>query len=432
MRKVEFCLENGKVPVGNNLVEAGIAVDGGKIVSVSKKSSLPKAEETVDVKGSLILPGVVDPHVHFRDPGFTEKEDFYSGSKAAVAGGVTTVCDMPNTSPETKDREKFNEKKKLGEDKSLLDFGLHGMLTSNSGNSEELLERGAVSLKLYPEKCEESNVSKIRGEGNILTVHPEDPAFLSKIGQDGDVDDFLEARPKKAESSEIYKILSMVSNFQPHFCHVTNEKSIEIIGDAKRDRTVTCEVTPHHLLLDDNDFRKQGSHLKIYPPLRPERDRKKMIQALRAGLIDMVATDHAPHTKEEKEKDIPNASAGIAGIETSLPLLFTLATEGKLSLFRLIEAMCEYPARIFGLRNENGIQKGVLKPGADADITVLNQNKEWEIKGEKLHGKTKFTPFEGEKVKGKPELTLVRGKKVYEKGKIVGEKGHGKFIPRRK
>ncbi len=432
MRKVDFCLKNGKVPVGNRLMEAGIAIEGEKIVSISKEASLPEADETVDVGGSLILPGVVDPHVHFRDPGFPKKEDFFTGSKAAVAGGVTTVCDMPNTSPETVDVDKFREKRKIADDKSLLDFGLHGMLTSNSDSGEELLENGAVSLKLYPEKCEDSNVANFDGEKDILTVHPEDPSLLSDVEEDGDVEDFLESRPKKAESSEIYKILSMVSNFHPHFCHVTNEKSVEIIGDAKQDRNVTCEVTPHHLLLDDNDFRKKGSHLKMYPPLRSERDRKKMVQALRTGLIDIVATDHAPHTEEEKGKDIPDASAGIAGIETSLPLIFTLVTEGKISLFRMIEAMSEYPARIFGLQNENGVQKGVLKPGADADITVLNQKEEWEIRGEDLHGKTKFTPFEGKKVKGKPELTLVRGEKVYEKGKIVGEKGHGKFIPRRK
>ncbi len=431
MKKVDLCLKNGKIPTSNSLVEAGIAIDEGKIVSISKKSSLPDSEETIDVEGKLILPGVVDTHVHFRDPGFPEKEDFSTGSKAAAAGGVTTVCDMPNTSPKTDSREKFREKKAIGDKKSYIDFGLHGMFTSAIKEGKKLLEEGAVSLKLYPEICDDSKISEVSDEQAIITIHPEDPTFLSEGQNSGDVDDFVESRPDKAEVSEIFRILSMVSNFQPHFCHITTEESLSVITRAKSDKGISCEVTPHHLFLDRSHLRKFGPIAKTYPPVRSEFDREKLLSGLEMGLIDIVATDHAPHTLEGKEKDMIKAPPGIAGIETSLPLLFTLVEKGKLSLSRLIESMCLEPARIFGLKNENGIQKGVLKPGADADIVVLNQNKTWKIKGKDLHGKTKFTPFEGRKVNGKPELTLVRGEKVYQKGKIVGEKGNGKFIPRR-
>ncbi len=431
MKKVDLCLKNGKIPTKNSLVEGSVAIDDGKIVSISKKSSLPDSDETIDVEGKLILPGIVDPHVHFRDPGYPEKENFSTGSKAAAAGGVTTVCDMPNTSPQTDSREKFREKKAIGDKKSYIDFGLHGMLTSSIEEGEKLLEDGAVSLKLYPEICDDSIISEITNEEGIITIHPEDTSFLNEEDS-GDVDDFIASRPDKAEVSEIFKILSTVSNIQPHFCHITTEESLNTIAKAKCDKNVSCEVTPHHLFLDRSHLREYGTIAKTYPPVRSELDKEKLISGLEKGLIDIIATDHAPHTREEKEKGMIEAPPGIAGIETSLPLIFTLVKEGKLSLSRLIESMCLYPARIFGLRNENNVPKGVLTPGADADIVVLNQNKTWEIKGKNLHGKTKFTPFEGEKVKGKPELTLVRGEKVYKKGKILGEKGYGKFFPRKK
>lgn len=432
MKKVDLCIEKGKIPTHDSLIEAGLAIDDGKIVSISKSSSLPKADETIDVDGKLILPGIVDSHVHFRDPGLLEKEDFSTGSKAAIAGGVTTVCDMPNTSPPTTNLERFREKKKIGNKKSYADFALHGMLTSSVSLGKELLDEGAVSLKLYPERCDDSIISKITNGESMVTIHPEDPSFLSEVESFENVDDFIESRPEKAEVSEIFKVLSLISNVQSHFCHITTEESLNTISEAKYSKNISCEVTPHHLFLDRSHLRKHGTIAKTYPPLRSKQDRQKLLSGLRKGLIDIVATDHAPHTREEKEKDMRNAPPGMVGVETSLPLLFTLVKKGEISLYRLVESMCLYPARIFDLKNENGVQKGVLKPGADADIVVLNQDETWKIKGEKLHGKTKFTPFEGKKVEGKPELTLIRGEKVYEKGKILGENGYGKFIPSKK
>ncbi len=431
MKKVDLCLENCKIIAHNSLVEASVAIDEGKIESISKKPSLPDSYETIDLKGKLVLPGIVDVHVHFRDPGYTEKEDFSTGSRAAVAGGVTTVCDMPNTSPRTDTSEKFREKRKIAEKKAYVDFGLHGMLSSSIEEGKKLLNEGAVSLKLYPDVCDDSNFSEIDDDQSIITVHPEDPSFLNETLDSKDVDGFISARPDKAEVSEISKILSMVTKVQPHFCHITTEKSLDIISKAKGGKDISCEVTPHHLFLDRSHLREYGTMAKTYPPLRSELDKEKLLFGLKKGLIDVIATDHAPHTREEKNNDMNEAPPGIAGIETSLPLIFTLVKEGKLSLFNLVESMCLNPARIFGLRNENNIQKGVLTPGADADIVVLNQNKTWKIKGKNLHGKTKFTPFEGKKVEGKPELTLVRGEKIYRKGKILGEKGYGKFISRR-
>ncbi len=428
MEKIDLCIENGRIFSGGKLVEAGIGIDDGKIVSVSKKSSLPKAEEKIDAEKNLVMPGVVDVHVHFRDPGRTDKEDFYTGSRAAAAGGVTTVCDMPNTSPETVGKEEFIEKKKIASRKSLIDFGLHGMLTSSIEDGEELLDMGASSLKLFPDSHDDSLIGSFDNPQNMITIHPEDSMFLKSEENISEVSEFLDTRPEIAEVSEVLKSLSYSSSSKIHFCHVTNQDSIRIINKAKQDRKVTSEVTPHHLLLNKMDVFDQGSFAKMNPPLRREIDRKRLLKSLKNGLVDIVATDHAPHTREEKEKDIGEAPPGVPGVETSLPLMFNLVKKDKLSLSRLIEAMCEKPAKIFNLTNEKGVYKGLIKPGADADLTILDHKKEWEINGENLHGKTKFTPFEGKKVIGKPALTMVRGNKIYEKDKIIGEKGNGKFI----
>ncbi len=432
MSTVDLCLRNAKIPSEKGVSEAGVAVDDGKIVTISKDSLLPEASQDIDLEGSLLLPGVVDTHVHFREPGLTHKEDFSTGSKAALAGGVTTVCDMPNTSPQTDTLENFVEKKEIAEEKSLVDFGLHGMLTDSIEEANKMVEAGAVSLKLYPELEDDSTISEIDSKA-ICTVHPEDPSMLQECeSEKKDVDSFLNSRPAEAENSEVNRVLSLTSRPHVHFCHVSSQRSLGSVARERDKSGLTCEVTPHHLLLDKSHLREFGPVAKTYPPLRTEEDRQALLKGLKSGKIDIVATDHAPHTEEEKEENMVDALPGIAGVETSLPLLFTLVKEGKISLNRLIEVMCSSPARIFGLCNDEGIPKGSMVPGADADFVALDQNRKWEIKGERLHGKTKFTPFEGREVTGKPFLTLVRGEVMYKEGEIVGKRGKGKFIPREK
>ncbi|KXA95700.1 hypothetical protein AKJ65_01050 [candidate division MSBL1 archaeon SCGC-AAA259E19] len=430
MKTVDLCLRDAKIPRKKGLLKAGVAIDGEKIVSVSKDPSLPKADETIDLEGSLLLPGVVDPHVHFRDPGLTQKEDFYTGSRAAVAGGVTTVCDMPNTVPPTDSLENFEEKRKIGEGKSLVDFGLHAMLIESQEERRKLRGAGAVSFKLYPEISDDSKVSTFKDENEVVSVHPEDPELLEEsVGTGDNFEAFLQSRPKRAEVSEIKKILDSAAGSHLHFCHLTAQESLDLIREGNE--KTTCEVTPHHLLLDRSHLQEFGSIAKVYPPLRTRKDREALLQGLVKGVIDIVATDHAPHTLEEKGKGLMDAPPGIVGVETSLPLIYTLVEKGKLSISRLVEAMCLSPAKIFGLVNDEGIPKGSLTPGADADLVALDRKQKWKITGEDLHGKTKFTPFEGQEVFGRPFLTLVRGEIVFKDGNIVGEEGHGRFLSKK-
>lgn len=433
MNSVDLCIHNAKLVRNGEVIEGGVAVDGEKIVAISKSASLPESDRKIDLGGSLLLPGVVDPHVHFREPGLTHKETFFTGSRSAVAGGVTTVCDMPNTSPPTDTYAHFEEKKEMAESSSLVDFGLHGIVSKNIEEGKKILDAGAPSLKLYPLRTDDSLVSLFQDSKSMLTVHPENPKFIDEAEpEDNEIEYFLKCHPDESEVFEVERILEISTGLQLHFCHLSSRGSLEPIRSAKRSREISGEVTPHHLLLDRSDLREVGAIAKTHPPLRSRKDRLAMLRALAKGDIDIVATDHAPHTLEEKESGFTEAPPGIQGIETSLPLLFTLFEKGELSLPRLVEAMCTYPAKIFGLQNEEGVSKGTIMEGADADLVALDQNESWEIRGDELHGKTKFTPFEGWEVVGKPFLTLVRGEVVYEDGEIVGKKGHGRFVPRQR
>jgi len=430
---VDLCLENAKIPYRGLLVEAGVAIDKGKIVAV-RRNRLPPADKTVNLRGSLLLPGIVDVHVHFRDPGLTWKEDFASGSRAAAAGGVTTVCDMPNCVPPTNSLKRFKEKIKIARSKSHVDFGLHALLPDDVDEGAKLAKAGAASFKVYTESQGDSAIPNFLGFDLTISAHAEDSVVLKKFKPQGKgIKEFIRCRPKLAEISEITRLLRLVHGAPLHLCHVTTSESINLIAKAKRAGKVTCEATPHHLLLSSNHLRKLGPLAQTLPPLRSPADRLAVLAALRNGTVDIVASDHAPHTLQEKEKgrmNIWESPPGIAGVETSLPLIHTLVRKRRMSIFRLVEAMCTMPAKIFGLRGKSGMPKGVIKPGADADFVALDQRKKWKIKGEELHGETKFTPFEGYGVIGKPFMTLVRGEVVFEDGEVVEKAGYGRFIPR--
>ncbi len=433
MGAVDLCLENVKIPYRGLLVEAGVAIDNGKIAAVQRKR-LPPADKKVNLRGSLLLPGIVDAHVHFRDPGLTWKEDFASGSRAAAAGGVTTVCDMPNCVPPTNSLKRFKEKIKIAKSKSCVDFGLHALLPDDLDEGTKLAKAGAASFKVYTESQGDSEIPNFLGLNLTISAHAEDPVVLKKFKPQGkSIKEFIRCRPKLAEISEIARLLRLLYDAPLHLCHVTTSESINLIAKAKRTGKVTCEATPHHLLLSSIHLRKLGPFAQTLPPLRSPADRLAIFRALRSGTIDIVVSDHAPHALKEKKKgkmNIWESPPGIAGVETSLPLIYTLVRKRRLSIFRLVEAMCTMPAKIFGLRGKSGMLKGIIKPGADADFVALNQKEKWKIKGEELHGKTKFTPFEGYRVIGKPFMTLVRGEVVFEDGEVIGKDGYGRFIPR--
>jgi len=428
-------VKDTRIVLPSSILEAGLAVEDGKVVAIAKDGKLPRAERMLDAKGNLTLPGIIDVHVHFRDPGLTYKEDFLTGSMAAAAGGVTTVFDMPNTLPMVKDAETLKVKVGVAEKKSYVDFGILGVvMEDNLTELGGLAEAGVLGFKLYMAETMDMEVDdwllfeafrSVAKTGLRLGVHAENNWIIQrltkKMKEDGRIDPmaFVESRPCLAEAEAVQKAIffSRETGSKLHFHHLSSMKSVEIVGRAKKEGLfVTCETCPHYLLFKDEDMRKLGSILKITPPIKSGKDQKGLWNGLLNGSIDIIASDHSPHTIEEKIKDnIWEASSGFVGVETSLPLMLTQVNRGRLTINEYVRFASENPAKAYGIYP----QKGTVQIGSDADLTIVDMKKESVIKGEKLHSKSRVTPFEGWKVQGSPIYTIVRGNVIMEEGEIL-------------
>ncbi len=424
---LDLCIANCKLDVNNKKFFLGI--NDGKIVSIKKSPS--SADETIDLKGKMVLPGLIDAHVHFRDPGLTYEEDFNTGSAAAAAGGFTTVLDMPNTLPPTNNPKSYKEKLEIAGNKSLVDFGIHAGVGDLSC-IEELAELRPASFKIFMDLLDDVTLmeafSKINmvAPDHLISLHAEDSEvvrkctdFMKQKGSDPIL--YAQARPPQAEIEAVQKGLSLAGKYQQkiHFCHVSTKKSLELINGAQNTGLkVTGEITPHHLFLDSSYFHRFGNLAKTNPPLRDEENRLDMNYL---EDIDIIGTDHAPHTLEEKNEDVWNAPPGVPGIETILPLLLTQFNQGKLTFGTIKRLLCENPAKIFNIPN-----KGFITEGMDADLVVVDLKKESVIDPDNFKSKSRYTPFEGFQVRGMPVMTLVRGQKVMEDGEIL--ENQGKFV----
>ena len=442
---------NGRLVLPDRVAPADLVIDEGRITAILGPGLSPShaADRVIDAAGLLVLPGLVDVHVHFRDPGAPHKEDFASGSAAAAAGGVTTVADMPNTQPPTATPADLEEKRRRGQERSRVDFALHGAPhpanSSVSAKGEEketdteaargLAHAGVLSFKIYLPHGEEVHIPSLARLGLPLTIHAEDPALLTEP-TGSSAGHFLASRPAQAEVLALRRLLGTPLSCPLHICHLTTKIGLHLVQEAKRRGVkVTCEVTPHHLLLTDKDLERLGPAAKTYPPLRPASDAKALVEACLAGEVDLIASDHAPHADWEKagpETDFATAPAGIPGVETALPLLHTqLVCKAGIPLTRLIQLMALNPARHFGLRNTHNIHKGQIAVGADADLTIFDPKATYTIRGADLHGKPSLTPFEGRQVTGRVRLTLLRGQPIYqEEEQIDTPPIHGQFLPR--
>ncbi|NYB51568.1 MAG: dihydroorotase family protein [Methanobacteriaceae archaeon] len=421
---VDLCISNCKLDLDYKNFFLGI--NEGKIVSI-KKSPI-SADEVINAKGNIVLPGLIDCHVHFRDPGLTFKEDFYTGSAAAAAGGFTTVLDMPNTIPPTNTPKAYKEKLKIADNKSLVDFGLHAGVGDLSC-IEELAELRPASFKIFMDLSDHDslmeafNKIKMVAPDNLISLHAEDGAvvrrctdLMEKKGSDPEL--YAQARPPQAEIEAVGKALILARKFQQkiHFCHVSTKKSLELINRAQNNGLkVTSEITPHHLFLNSSYLKEFGNQAKTNPPLRDEENR---LDINYLDKIDIIGTDHAPHTLEEKSENVWKAPPGVPGIEVILSLLLTQLNQGKIDFRDIKRLLCENPAKIFNIP-----YKGFIAQGMDADLVLVDLKKESIIEPENFNSKAKYTPFEGFQVTGMPVMTLVRGRKVMEDGEILENKG---------
>lgn len=425
---VDLLIKGGRIVTACGIIDASIAIDEGNIVKFLK-SSLPKAEEVLDVQGMYVLPGLIDGHVHFREPSAEYKEDWKSGSTAAAAGGVTTVLDMPNNKPPITTAKRLEEKRKLAEKKSIVNFGLHFGATNENAKEVEKA-KNIASVKFYlgsttgdllvDELILPSYFEVLKKNKILATAHCEKEELVKKFSQKKKFEYYSELRPEICELESIrdYVGAANTAGNRAHICHLSSGRGLELVKEAKiQNRNITCEVSPHHLLLTRDDEKKLGAFAKMNCPLRTKEDRRALMEGLTTGIIDSVATDHAPHTIEEKEQDFIKAPAGVPGVETMLPLLLNLANNKSLSLNDVTRVTAQNPARIFSIKN-----KGQVAEGYDADLVVVDLKKEYKISNDNLFTKCGWSPFDGWKVRGKVEKTVVGGNLVFDSGEVYGNK----------
>jgi len=444
--KCDLILSNVRAYVKNEIVNCSIALEGDKIVRIGKESQMPKAEMKMDLNGLLVLPGLIDVHVHLRDEGKAYKEDFYSGTAAAATGGITTVLDMPNNEPVTMSAAALKNRMEKAKDSILVNVGFYSEFPKCLDEIREIADAGAVAFKLFMiEQVGGLNIGddaslaeafRILGRmGMLVAVHAENGAMVKAVEQKlksskrNDVEAFLEVHSENAEQNAIKRLLNIVRRVRNriHICHVSTRAGLKAIREGKRHMLpVTCEVTPHHLLLSDEALKRIGAIALTVPPVREKVHAEALWMGIKDGTVDVVASDHAPHTLAEKMADVVwNVKTGVVGLETMLPLLLTEVNRGTLALQDVVRVMAENPAKIFGLKG-----RGFLGEGNSADLTVIDLKREGKIDASRFHSKAKFSPFDGWRFKGKPVKTFVNGKLVMDDGEIVGSAGSGRVLRR--
>jgi dihydroorotase (multifunctional complex type) len=439
-------LANAKAYFKQAIVDCSIAFNEGRIFKIGRESSMPNADARFDLKNHLVLPGLIDAHVHLRDEGKSYKEDFFSGTAAAAAGGITTVLDMPNNEPVTMSAEALRNRMKIAEARILVDVGFRSEFPGDIGEIEGIGREGPVGFKLFmADQVGGLNVNddeailgafKTVGKLRVSTsVHAEDGQMLKRAEgelqrrRQNDVAAFLKAHSENVELRAVTRVLDMVKqgNIHVHFCHVSTQNGLRAIAAGKKSgMRISCETTPHHLLLTVDDMKRAGTLGVTMPPVRERQHAEALWEGVRNGWIDIVASDHAPHAIGEKEAEtVWDVKVGIPGLETTLPLLLTEVKRGRMSIGDVARLMSEKPAEIFDLKG-----KGCLREGNNADLTVVDLRRKFTIDSFNFHSKAKYSPFDGREVEGKPAKTFVGGQLIMDEGEIIAKPGNGRVIRR--
>ena len=389
-------IKNCRILINGKVYAKNILIKNGKIAKITGKE--PKSEKIIDARNNFVLPGLIDCHVHFREPGLTHKEDFLTGSMAAAKGGVTTILDMPNTIPATTTIEALEEKRKLAA-KSIVNFGLiFGATMDNISDIKKA--KNIAAVKLYMDYTtgdlivdDFESVSDIFKASKMTIVHAEGEHIKNAV--------------EILAKNEIKNRL--------HIAHVSSEKELNYSKQNKISKQISVEVSPHHLFMNEKDLQSLGAFAEMKPRLKTEQDQKALWQGIKDGVIDVIASDHAPHLKEEKEK--ANYPFGVPGVETTLPLLLDAFNSNKITLQEIQKLCCENPAKIFSIK-----KKGLLKEGYDADLVIVDLGKRQAVRNQDLLTKCKWSPYEGKILKGWAVTTIVNGNVVYDNGEIIDVK----------
>ena len=444
-------IRGGLIVSPRQSIRADILVKDGVIAAIGRDLPVNSAARTIDVGGLTVLPGVIDPHSHLWESGFMSDPDFADSTASAVAGGITTIIDMPLTVPEVLDAETFNEKARLGERTSHTDFALHaGVSPDNLTGLAEMWQEGCTAFKIFT--CETgcpmagltndydlSEALRVIGSFNGLAAfHAENNDLLNgnlaRIQRDNRTGNmaFVEWRNETVELEAINRILFFASRFgtRVNIVHVTSPAGVALVERARADGVdATAETCPHYLYLTSEDIEVKGAWVSCAPPMRGRDARDGMRTLMADGTILTVGSDHGPvdpALKRRGSNNILDGQPGLPGNETMVPLLLNLAASGLVSLNRLAEVTAEAPAILYGLFP----RKGVIAVGSDADFTIVDPEYNWTIKAEKLVGKSGWTPYEDLCVSGRVELSIIRGRVAAEDGRPVLEPGSAAFVRR--
>lgn len=427
-------VKNADIWNGRGFTNGCILIEDGHIKRIGRKITEGGIEK-VDASGLQALPGLIDVHVHLRDMELSYKEDFATGTSAAAAGGFTSVLDMPNTVPPTDSTVRLVEKQNVAGRKTYVNLGFHAAAVSDTHEVESLASAGAFSLKLYMPKPiapldveNDQEIEKMMHAasraGIPVTVHAEDLSRTDDSHEDSDFEKMGEDRSPIYETRAVERLLRIQkrARCRVHYCHLTLRSSLAKVSSSARS---TSEVTPHHVLLSKKALSSIGWKAWTVPPLRSEATRRSLLNSTLTGLASVIASDHAPHTIEEKQRSASKSPPGIPGLETTLPLMLTLVNRQQMTLSLLVKLLSENPARIFGLKSKAKIRKG-----ADGDLVLVDLKKKSRIDSSKFFSKAKFSPFDGFKTQGAVHSTIVGGRLVYSKGELIAKEGYSSVMRR--
>ena len=427
----DLALTGGQVVSAEGAAALDVAIEDGRIAAVRPPGEIGNARGTMDVSGRLLFPGLVDAHVHLREPGLTHKEDFASGTRAAAAGGVTTLLVMPTDDPWTETAQQLRDKMALAQGRPFVDVAFQVVLgRGGAADLHELAELGAVSFEVFtadvPERFRHDGVAalvdalrRLRGLGVQIGVSPGDQTILDAVIDRGSIADFLATRPPLAEATGVARavLAAKEANAAIHIRQLNSALGVETLRRLKSLADVSAETTPQNLIFTAEDYVSLGNSIKASPPFRSAEDVSAVLDAIRDGTVDVVSTDHAPHAPDEKAKqqgrfsDVPG---GMAGVQTLLPVMLHLAGRGMISLADIARLCADNPARRFGFAG----RKGRIAENHDADIVIVNPGLASVIRNEDQLSKAVHTPFAGLSVPYSIEATYLRGVPVFASGRV--------------
>ena len=423
---LSLIIKNGSCYINGKLTNTDIGLLGNKIKIIGEIKG--DGLNVYDATNKLVLPGIIDTQVHFREPGSTDAEDLESGSRAAVLGGVTSLFEMPNTNPPTANLIEFEKKLKAAKNRMHSNYAFYfGATPDNTDQLKQLKNvEGCCGVKLFAGSStgnllvdKESDIEKvISSSDRIVSIHSEDEDIIKlrkKFIKQGNVHSHPEWRNVECAMSSTRRVVKIAERYNKkiHVLHVTTKEEVDFLAMHKKN--VTFETTPQHLTLFAPDcYDKLGTYAQMNPPLRSKEHYDRLWAAIKNNVVDVLGSDHAPHLKSNKDKEYPNTPSGMPGVQTIFPIMIDHVNNGKLTLTQLVNLMCENPCRIFGIKN-----KGFIKEGYDADLTIVDMSKKVTIKNEMMASKCGWTPFHNHKITGFPVGTIVNGNLVMEDGKIL-------------